>query len=447
MSKSKKQCSLKEFNTSLYSHKVLFRSNSALIMTSDEGMYGENSEQSLLALFSCLKDKYHLGRNSVVLDIGSGRGVPNIVAACHFDVAASLGVEMDSNSYHLALRNQLHVLENAQKLLEEFGEDPSASPPAARLGFLHLDATLLTSFKPTTHIYSFDCAMPGFLVDRFVKVFNRTETAFIFASYRSDLVSLFSLAGELVDRIPMTMLGSGERHTIYIYRKHDWKRHLALSPPDPSGAVVRTSPRLRGGRDGGAVGEAGSSSSTGNSSSRSGVTSSLAGVVHVGPDVLEVTCDDPDGGKSLTQLVALARQNTTAQIARCNTLLQFWYCGRPRRSTRGPPAAQQHRQQQQQQQRVSASPSPDAWASLRKRVLDQDSDDEERERQVSAQMLKKGKSRPRARHTTAGSGVVGGGGVDGSVGVGGGGDKGNNRKRRRGSSAWGGGAGKPEGGG
>eukprot|EP00919_Chromeraceae_sp_WS-2016_P018146 GHVR01043118.1.p1 GENE.GHVR01043118.1~~GHVR01043118.1.p1 ORF type:complete len:224 (+),score=113.99 GHVR01043118.1:133-804(+) len=95
----------------------LFSGENNNVVTSDAGMYGECTKSSLLNVFTTLKDKYMLDKDSVFLDLGSGRGVPNLLAACNFPLLASIGVELDRNAYMLSVQNVMRSLKRLKESL------------------------------------------------------------------------------------------------------------------------------------------------------------------------------------------------------------------------------------------------------------------------------------------------------------------------------------------
>jgi len=207
-------------------HRFLFSGENWSIGTSDTGMYGECREKSLGNAFDILEKKYALDESSVFMDLGSGRGVPSILAASMTKCLASLGIEMDEKASMLSLQN----LKKAHKHRAEERTKNSSSPSAAcssssslHCAFGCMDGTMCLDWSPVTHMYSFDCCMPLYMIDQFVRVFNHSETCFCFASFRKDLISLFSLDGILAEHVSMQMTGSSEGRQLYIYLKHDWE--------------------------------------------------------------------------------------------------------------------------------------------------------------------------------------------------------------------------------
>uniref|UniRef100_A0A0G4HX59 DOT1 domain-containing protein n=1 Tax=Chromera velia CCMP2878 TaxID=1169474 RepID=A0A0G4HX59_9ALVE len=208
-------------------HRFLFSGENCLMGTSTMGMYGECRENSLADAFDILEKKYALDESSVFMDLGSGRGVPSILAASMTKCLASLGIEMDETVFMLSVQNLSKAHRRREEDLsdkdEQTGKNLSKPTSSLRCAFGRMDGTICLDWSPVSHMYSFDCCIPLYMVDQFVRVFNHSETCFCFASFRKDLISLFSLDGILAEHVSMQMTGSSEGRQLYIYLKHDWE--------------------------------------------------------------------------------------------------------------------------------------------------------------------------------------------------------------------------------
>eukprot|EP00914_Ancora_sagittata_P032975 GHVO01066573.1.p1 GENE.GHVO01066573.1~~GHVO01066573.1.p1 ORF type:complete len:359 (+),score=74.48 GHVO01066573.1:599-1675(+) len=95
---------------------------------------------------------------------------------------------------------------------------------------------LVNSFDPASHIYSFDLAMPQYMIDRFVYLFNKSASAFVYVTFRKDM-NTFDIDAVMTDKIGMGMIGSGEGHSAYIYVKRSHLVRLdlmrAIQSPHP----------------------------------------------------------------------------------------------------------------------------------------------------------------------------------------------------------------------
>ncbi|KAK9171985.1 Uncharacterized protein cmbei_6001610 [Cryptosporidium meleagridis] len=199
--------------------------------TSDEGMYGETREKGLRKIFLKMA-KYGMDNTSILLDIGSGRGVPNIVASFQNNLFSSIGIELDEKAFFLSLSNHLHILESRKKSyensnIENFSISSDSTDPKANkninIGFFKGDATILETFEPVTHIYSFDAAMPIWMIKKFVDLFNVSRTTYCYVSFRKDLVETLDIKAKRIHGISTQMMGSGEGRMCWLYLKNDWK--------------------------------------------------------------------------------------------------------------------------------------------------------------------------------------------------------------------------------
>lgn len=199
--------------------------------TSDEGMYGETREKGLRKIFLKMA-KYGMDNTSILLDIGSGRGVPNIVASFQNSLFSSIGIELDEKAFFLSLSNHLHILESRKNSYENSNiENSNISSDFTdskvnknnSIGFFKGDATILETFEPVTHIYSFDAAMPIWMIKRFVDLFNVSRTTYCYVSFRKDLVETLDIKAKRIHGISTQMMGSGEGRMCWLYLKNDWK--------------------------------------------------------------------------------------------------------------------------------------------------------------------------------------------------------------------------------
>ncbi|OII76277.1 hypothetical protein cand_006750 [Cryptosporidium andersoni] len=236
--------------------------------SSDEGMYGETREKSLRNVFRIMS-KYGMDENSILLDIGSGRGVPNIVASYQLGIFSSIGIELDEKAYCLSLSNVLYTLNDQIQKYTEYSMENNANNNKAklnetqeknarncvndnlefneiflkekiykhkdnsatnfeeklrrRIGFFRGDATSLDKMEPVSHIYSFDAAMPAWMVKKFVDLFNESTTSFCYVSYRKDLIESLGLRGIKLHGISTQMAGSGEGRMCWLYVKENWQ--------------------------------------------------------------------------------------------------------------------------------------------------------------------------------------------------------------------------------
>ncbi|OEH77686.1 hypothetical protein cyc_03935 [Cyclospora cayetanensis] len=145
------------------------------ITTSVEGAYGESSVFSLLKLFYLLNSKFGLTEHSTFLDIGSGSGVPSFTAAA-FGCPYSLGFELDSTVYSISIINQLSLVDLLllQQLclsthVNQEGLEANIEEALLRV----FDCSRLLSLEGISHVFSFDLAMPPWIIGHIVQLFNQ----------------------------------------------------------------------------------------------------------------------------------------------------------------------------------------------------------------------------------------------------------------------------------
>ncbi|KAK2194622.1 bifunctional Histone-lysine N-methyltransferase DOT1 domain/S-adenosyl-L-methionine-dependent methyltransferase superfamily [Babesia duncani] len=280
----------------------LFRGATSKISTSTAGMYGEIRPGSLRNVCREL-EKYGLDKNSIILDLGSGRGVPNCIFAHSVPIYASIGVELCPLAYSSAVHILLTILGRDVAMLKHesqakiesfecnnntefdaetitptrvassvknecnldtclvdyglFGENDETPKPrmeshessihsdailmetlskfettASKMGlaFVNEDLTAFSNFDGVTHFYSFDTAMEKPLINNMVHQFQKTKTAWLFASFQNNLIKRFGLKDAfLASKVPCQMYGSGESHICFIYVKNDWEKIKQMS--------------------------------------------------------------------------------------------------------------------------------------------------------------------------------------------------------------------------
>ncbi|PHJ26003.1 histone methylation protein dot1 [Cystoisospora suis] len=97
--------------------------------------------------------------------------------------------------------------------------------------FRCIDASLLSSFGGITHIFSFDLAMPPWILFRLCRLFNLSRSPMVYVSFHSDLISKHHLHADLAQRLRMRMSGSGESHVAFIYVRKNLPSSLSPSTP------------------------------------------------------------------------------------------------------------------------------------------------------------------------------------------------------------------------
>ena len=178
-------------------------------------IYGELTSGSFQKVVDVLKSQTGFCSDSTFLDVGSGLGKPNFHVAIDPGVKVSYGVELLGERWLLSLCNLRAILK------------VGAWDVARRTFFANCDAMNLNTLAPFTHIYSFDEGFPPQLLDRLVAAFNKSPYARCLCSFDKTLVEDHDLDAERICSVPITMTGSGEGKTCWIYfrsreRYTDW---------------------------------------------------------------------------------------------------------------------------------------------------------------------------------------------------------------------------------
>ena len=159
-----------------------------------------SGERTVGSLYDVLAAFYVMGipvnQHAVFLDIGSGRGLPNVVAALF--AGKSLGIEHDRtrcqvlgcncfdkqiNSfstyrfswqcyYSPFLQQSLNLL--SRLLVHKKRQDLH---PKANTFFLEKDILKIKSLRGITHVYCFDCGFPQATIEHMVRLFNQWYVA------------------------------------------------------------------------------------------------------------------------------------------------------------------------------------------------------------------------------------------------------------------------------
>ncbi|XP_026193743.1 uncharacterized protein LOC34620543 [Cyclospora cayetanensis] len=85
--------------------------------------------------------------------------------------------------------------------------------------FSVFDCSRLLSLEGISHVFSFDLAMPPWIIGHIVQLFNQSRTTFVYVSFHGDLVSHFGMQAVLATRLCMRMGTSAESHVGFIYQK------------------------------------------------------------------------------------------------------------------------------------------------------------------------------------------------------------------------------------
>lgn len=188
--------------------------------------YGEITCPSLHSLWlECLRLSLIVPGVSALLELGSGKGKPSFHFSSFFRCLA-VGIEIDYPLYLSSMSNLKKIYCKADKL--------GFSQP--QVSFVHDSILSLTTFDPFTIVYAFDRLFEPELLHHIAKVFNASTKCQVFITYQKpSILTDFGFCNlKLQTKILMTMVGSGEKKTCYVYtRRLPMHQRSSNSPPDP----------------------------------------------------------------------------------------------------------------------------------------------------------------------------------------------------------------------
>jgi len=187
-------------------------------------IYGELTMGSMQRVINLMVEKCEMGAQSRFIDVGSGLGKPNLHAAQDPQVRLSVGVELETIRWHLAMYNLQSVLGVTQcgKPAGEKEEDVTKDTPLlSGTNFMAGDIDDAGSTDPFTHIYMYDLGFPPPLQQSIALKFNNSQYAQYLVSYRPPrrVIEEYGYAVEFVDKVSTSMHGSSEGHMAYFYRR------------------------------------------------------------------------------------------------------------------------------------------------------------------------------------------------------------------------------------
>ena len=180
----------------------------------------------------------NLGPKSRFLDVGSGLGKPNLHVAQYPGVKVSIGIELKRERWMLSLANLKACLKTAVADAARHGPDPSGGRPADPASdgrvkgntiFIQGDITKARTFDPFTHVYMFSVGFPPDLWERLATIWNNSNPntcKYLICFSPEKKMKEYDFAVEIVAEADTTMHGSGEHHTVYLYKRSkppaDW---------------------------------------------------------------------------------------------------------------------------------------------------------------------------------------------------------------------------------
>jgi len=187
-------------------------------------IYGELTRVSMQRIIAALKEKCQLGIGSSFIDIGSGLGKPCFHVAEDSQCELSVGIEMEKIRYQLSIHNQRSILKDifsskSSKNNEDL-ETKGICTAAKRIFFIHGNALSPKTFNPFTHIFMCDIGFPPETLKKLGETFNRSASPYLICCHNQKLmIEKYKYNVELMEQFKISLSGSGENHTIYIYKR------------------------------------------------------------------------------------------------------------------------------------------------------------------------------------------------------------------------------------
>lgn len=202
-----KECRVLESTALAYS--IIRRASGAIGGNGSGGaIYGEVTTKSFQRVVDALK-LHGLDCHSRFLDIGSGLGKPSFHAAQDPGCYVSVGVELELVRWQLSAHN--------------FCQIKKTNTLSDRVYFIHADIAKARTLDPFTHIYMFDVGFPPKLLRALAGIFNASETTRCLACYQAPrrLICDYGFNVKLETRLTLSMHGSTEKHTCFVYLKDE----------------------------------------------------------------------------------------------------------------------------------------------------------------------------------------------------------------------------------
>jgi len=189
-------------------------------------IYGETTAVSLQRVINLLKEHTGFDHTSRFIDVGCGLGKPNLHVAQDPGVAFSYGIEMEEVRLMLGLHNLRFVLDHA-KVQQDALRSGKILDTETILGyncaFEFGNIIQAKSFDPFTHVYMFDIGFPPSLFHQLAEMFNISQSPYLI-SYQGPgrIIDCYNFDVVLLARTPISMHGSKEHHTGYIYKRRNF---------------------------------------------------------------------------------------------------------------------------------------------------------------------------------------------------------------------------------
>jgi len=157
---------------------------------------GEITMESFTKIITNLSIDYE----STFLDIGSGHGKPLFHIATSTHCKRIIGIEVEEHRFLVSLRALICMF-------------------TPNIFILRGDILDVISVYGVTHVYCFSIGMPETAIQHIVDICNTSKILYLSIYTKPHIaIDLMGLGGCLHHKLQVRMVGSGERHTCYIYK-------------------------------------------------------------------------------------------------------------------------------------------------------------------------------------------------------------------------------------
>ncbi|CBJ31200.1 conserved unknown protein [Ectocarpus siliculosus] len=192
---------------------------------SDGAIYGELTVGGMQKVVNVLKEHTGFDEMSSFIDVGAGLGKPNFHVAQDPGVEISYGLELEVVRWELSIANHRMVLQDEG--------DNGVHVAKHNLFFARGDILGCETFDPFTHVYMFDIGFPPATLHEIAKKFNNSKARHL-VSYQvpKKVIDVYGFDVDLVLQQPLSLTGSGEGHTMYLFRRKNVEPGLKIERID-----------------------------------------------------------------------------------------------------------------------------------------------------------------------------------------------------------------------
>ncbi|CAM9393372.1 unnamed protein product [Ectocarpus fasciculatus] len=215
---------------------------------SDGAIYGELTVGGMQKVVNVLKEHTGFDENSSFIDVGAGLGKPNFHVAQDPGVEISYGLELEVVRWELSIANHRMVLQDEG--------DNGVDIAKHNLFFARGDILGCETFDPFTHVYMFDIGFPPATLHEIANKFNNSKARHL-VSYQipKKVIDVYGFDVDLVLQQSLSLTGSGEGHTMYLFRRKNVEPGLKIERIDEVDPFFAEGVKLcrDGGEDGGSA--------------------------------------------------------------------------------------------------------------------------------------------------------------------------------------------------